>query len=443
MKFNPALQNNPDNLDNGQNKILSISEASSILKISPSSLRRLEKEGKIASYRLPNNYRVFRLREITALKERLQEVKFISTLESFNNQAKPFKPSATRFEPQTKVPFLNTLRNPAVITSLLLLSGISYFLLLSQPKKDLLSFVPDFAPQDSADEIDKQRTRKSIKNVLALEESNWDNTTFFINIDTNIKKLEVAESLKVNGPSVFNGDVSIPNQSLNLGTGSITASNILYGVKAGDGIEVTSGQTPTISNDGVLSLQGKTGELKLKEGDGISISGLEISSDIDLDDIDLAEVASNGGCTDCLNFSDFSDSATLDANTNIATAGFDLTTSGTGDVSFNNTGSFGVAGAATFSSTLSTTGSIDTQGTLQAGTSNITLTLASGLIDADSITLTTSGGAGSTLSNSGLEVISDGLTLLKGCSNDQILKWNNTSLYWYCADDSGGGGAIN
>jgi len=95
----------------------------------------------------------------------------------------------------------------------------------------------------------------------------------------------------------------------------------------------------------------------------------------------------------------------------------------------------------TLSGGINATGNIDTQGTLQAGSSNITLTLATGYIDAAALTLTTSGGAGSTLSNSGLEVVSNGLTLLKGCTDGQILKWDNTNEFWYCAADNNSGGA--
>src|SRR3989344_4718146 len=87
-------------------------------------------------------------------------------------------------------------------------------------------------------------------------------------------------------------------------------------------------------------------------------------------------------------------------------------------------------------------GSIDTASTLQAGSSNVTLTLATGFIDADAITLTSAGGAGVTFSNSGLETVSDGLTLLKGCSDGQILKWDDvTDIRWECSADVSGGAA--
>src|SRR3989344_2560822 len=54
---------------------LSVSAAAQILKISPSSLRRLEKEGRITSLRETNGYRSFSVVDITALKEKLEEEK--------------------------------------------------------------------------------------------------------------------------------------------------------------------------------------------------------------------------------------------------------------------------------------------------------------------------------------------------------------------------------
>ena len=47
---------------------------------------------------------------------------------------------------------------------------------------------------------------------------------------------------------------------------------------AGSGISVGTGTKPTISNTGVLSLGGSTGDLTLKAGTGISVSGLTITN---------------------------------------------------------------------------------------------------------------------------------------------------------------------
>ncbi len=56
------------------------------------------------------------------------------------------------------------------------------------------------------------------------------------------------------------------------------------------------------------------------------------------------------------------------------------------------------------------------------------------------INLTTSGITGSTSSNSGLEVGSAGLTLLKGCTDGQLLEYTDAGGWACAADDTGGGG---
>ena len=58
------------------------------------------------------------------------------------------------------------------------------------------------------------------------------------------------------------------------------------------------------------------------------------------------------------------------------------------------------------------------------------------------LTLTTSGGAGATSSNSGLEILAGGLTLLKGCADNEILKYTDGGG-WACASDNAGGGGAN
>lgn len=80
------------------------------------------------------------------------------------------------------------------------------------------------------------------------------------------------------GKVTFNGNVQLTNQDLNLGSGKLTASNVLYSLTAGNGISVSGSQDLIVSNTGVTSLQGKTGDVALQAGNGISIDGLTISS---------------------------------------------------------------------------------------------------------------------------------------------------------------------
>ncbi|MDQ5922737.1 MAG: hypothetical protein QG644_445, partial [Patescibacteria group bacterium] len=92
--------------------------------------------------------------------------------------------------------------------------------------------------------------------------------------------------------------------------------------------------------------------------------------------------------------------------------------------------------------TLDGTGNLDIAGALTAGSGNTAVTLGTGMIDADAITLISNDGAGLTTSDSGLETTADGLGLLQGCSDTQILKWDETNGEWDCAADATGGGGV-
>src|SRR3989344_4059189 len=74
----------------------------------------------------------------------------------------------------------------------------------------------------------------------------------------------------VNVPARFNSTVDFGD--------NVVLPNVIYSLDEGSGISITSGQNPTISNTGVLSLGGSTGALSLSAGSGISISGLTITN---------------------------------------------------------------------------------------------------------------------------------------------------------------------
>src|SRR3989339_414385 len=61
-------------------------------------------------------------------------------------------------------------------------------------------------------------------------------------------------------------------------TQPLTAPNVLYSLTAGSGIRVSEGQSPTLTNTGVLSLQGQTGALTLTAGSGMTLSGLTLTN---------------------------------------------------------------------------------------------------------------------------------------------------------------------
>lgn len=81
-----------------------------------------------------------------------------------------------------------------------------------------------------------------------------------------------------NGKATFNNDIQITNHNLDLGTGQLTASNVVYSVTGGDGISVTGGQRPVVTNTGVLSVQGQTGAVSFLAGSGITFDGLTVNN---------------------------------------------------------------------------------------------------------------------------------------------------------------------
>ncbi len=88
----------------------------------------------------------------------------------------------------------------------------------------------------------------------------------------------LSKGLTVEGNTTLNGDLTVKGKTLDVGNGDVIASNVLYGLTAGSGISIGSGQNPTITNNGVTSFQGSTGSISLSAGSGISISGTTITN---------------------------------------------------------------------------------------------------------------------------------------------------------------------
>ncbi len=141
---------------------------------------------------------------------------------------------------------------------------------------------------------------------------------------------------------------------------------------------------------------------------------------------------------------------------NFAMSGTGTFGTGTGAISLNGTTS--VTGTNTFTvgtgltslgGALTTTGLATFNGniTLQTGDSltvngeGFTDLTGNGLILSGStlaIDVATAGTVAGTGSNSGLVVAADGVSLLRGCANNQILKWSTTGPQWNCAADNAG-----
>ncbi|MBP9714923.1 MAG: hypothetical protein KBD52_00305 [Candidatus Pacebacteria bacterium] len=90
---------------------------------------------------------------------------------------------------------------------------------------------------------------------------------------------------------------------------------------------------------------------------------------------------------------------------------------------------------------LGVNGNVSIDGIITVGSGSEVLTLSTGKIDADAVSLYTPSldAASSTVqSPSGLEVVSDELTLLQGCADNEILKWDETQDDWNCEADATG-----
>ena len=112
----------------------------------------------------------------------------------------------------------------------------------------------------------------------------------------------------------------------------------------------------------------------------------------------------------------------------------------------------GLTGALLDSSTIhlyATTGVNAGQGLIGGGTTGVlTVDIGAGdgiVVNPDniSIDIITSGSTTSTASNSGLELTSDGLRLLGGCDNYEVLVWNEGSQLWECQSPSSIGGVVS
>ena len=77
--------------------------------------------------------------------------------------------------------------------------------------------------------------------------------------------------LTVSGKALFSDDVRVNNKNLDVGNGNVYASNVIYSVGVGDGLEVEGNQNVKIKNKGVISIGGISGNLEL--GNGIGFDG--------------------------------------------------------------------------------------------------------------------------------------------------------------------------
>ncbi|GIW59747.1 MAG: hypothetical protein KatS3mg087_0813 [Patescibacteria group bacterium] len=274
-----------------------------------------------------------------------------------------------------------------------------------------------------------------------------------------------------NVPSIFNqvttfrDDIEAPGQNINLAEGEITASNVIYSLTPGEGITITGGQNATISaTAGITSVQNEIGDITFTAADGLSIDGLAFTntdrgssqnifktfrvngqSDITAgSNSDTFEFIAGSG----INLSTDASAKKLTITSASATQVWQESGSNVSLVTSSNNVGIGtsspteklqVIGNTNVSGNLIVGGSATINGNTYTNFAGDGLALNSGNVN---INLTTSGNTGATSSNSGLEVSASGISLLKGCANNELLKWNDGSSVWECATDAGGTSGI-
>lgn len=206
--------------------LLTIADAARKLGVTTKTLRRWEKRGLIAPVRTVGNQRRYSLEQINAL------------LTTNDPDGIDHSPLPIDHHPRIHTHSVRYLSAglAAAVAGLLVGSGIYAYRLWKQPDTS-----GEFAP-GSADIHEVLGTSSM---VLGAED----------------------QQLTVNIPSIFEGDTSF-NGVVTLAH-PLKAPNVLYSLTAGDGISITAGQNPTISNSGILSLTA---------GDGITVDGNKITN---------------------------------------------------------------------------------------------------------------------------------------------------------------------
>lgn len=230
------------------------------------------------------------------------------------------------------------------------------------------------------------------------------------------------------------GAITAPT-STNTINGLVINSGTLTGVT---GITFTSGNLamgggsitgvgPNITGNGVLTItSGAASALTLDSGTtgavnlGTSNNGKTVNIATGTAG-DVINIATDNTVADTISIGSANDSLTL-TSTN-----FSLTSAGV----------MTVAGLATFNGNLT----LQTGDTLTINGQGFTDLTGNGLILSGStlaVDVATAGTVAGTGSNSGLVVAADGVSLLRGCANNQILKWSTTGPQWNCAADNTG-----
>src|SRR6266568_1367740 len=281
--------------------LYTIQEVSSLLGVSPKTLRRWEQTGIIKPIRTAGNQRRYRLEDVKKLQRRqsLQKVKQevrkeVATSRLQVNNILPSEPQIILPIPTTipevtvrqeenelakNRPHFQRYLRPFMGATAVFLGLLVGALLWQQ------TGYPGLHSGSKA--ASANRTGES-RSVLAANTARPD-FQLSVNIPglfgkkvTFLNSVAIKKALSVAGLSQLSGGIKTNNANINAGKGKITASNVIYSILPGSNITISGDkQNPKISANvsaGVSSLQGTTGAVVLANGTGISLDGLTINN---------------------------------------------------------------------------------------------------------------------------------------------------------------------
>src|SRR3989344_4652642 len=254
-------------------KIFSIQEVANILGVSAKTLRRWEEKGILKPHRTPGNQRRYTQEQIDNFRQ------FRSGLPPISTQFPEITPSQLLKEtPPVQIQKSAQYWTEELVKSILIFKKLAVsfvFVMLfvavvavgaatlksanllnlsSLPK--VLSFLGISKNNPQEPQISEVLRGKAVLGAGA----GGKNLIFGVNVQSEFAdSAQFLDTIKVAGVATLSGGVITENQDVNAGTGRLTESNVLYGAVGGTGITVGPGQTPTITNTGVLSLTAGSG----------------------------------------------------------------------------------------------------------------------------------------------------------------------------------------
>lgn len=264
----------------------------------------------------------------------------------------------------------------------------------------------------------------------------FDNGINFSNATLNNFDITLDDGLTINQSSDADFELIEAGLTLNYDFGETTGSTITQSSASALEFETTANGAASLKLESTIG------------GIDIFASGAAAGEDIDIvatgSSVNITSTEATAGAL--LFTASGGTTATINLTSNgTGTAAIDIDATGVGgdiDIDANDAITIDAGGTISVNGTnfdVDTSGNLDVSGTLTAGSGNEAVTLSTGKIDSDAITLAATGGTATTSSGSGLEVVSNGLTLIQGCAEGGILEWTDAGG-WACGTDSTGAG---